>query len=153
MQRMLENEKATVGRTVDTAAALAGAQITWWHESKQRENEKSGLLYKYCEEHLPVGKGMRFGRDEWAHYYYAQALYFAARKSSDYPGMIVTAKRWNDYRDGLFERLQARQAMDGSWPAGDGLSVGSVYSTAVWCTILQLDMNRHPLTPNRRAYR
>jgi hypothetical protein len=44
----------------------------------------------------------------------------------------------------LFDHVQNGQNKDGSWPAGDGISVGSVYSTAIWCTVLQLDNGSHP---------
>jgi hypothetical protein len=46
----------------------------------------------------------------------------------------------------MFDHLQSSQNKDGSWPAGDGISVGPVYSTALWCTVLQLDKNSHPST-------
>jgi hypothetical protein len=47
----------------------------------------------------------------------------------------------------MFDHLLTSQNDDGSWVAGDGISVGSVYSTAIWCTILQLDNYRHPSRP------
>jgi hypothetical protein len=53
----------------------------------------------------------------------------------------------------MFDHLQSSQNKDGSWPAPlesqEGISVGPVYSTAVWCTILQLDKKFHPLTHQR----
>jgi hypothetical protein len=86
----------------------------------------------FCKDQLPTGKALQFGRDELAHCYFAEEH------------VIIKSDAWNTYRTALFDTLQARQNKDGSWPAGNGISVGPVYSTAVWCTALQLDKQSHP---------
>jgi hypothetical protein len=68
--------------------------------------------------------------DELAHFYFAQAEY-------------LQQKSWETYRGTLFDHLQKTQNKDGSWPSGK-VSIDTVYVTALWCTILQLDVNTHP---------
>jgi hypothetical protein len=87
---------------------------------------------KHCRSHLPAGSEVKFGRDELAHHYYAHAL------------CNLSSSSWIAYRTPLFDHLLSSQSMDGSWPAGDGIGVGRVYSTALWCTVLQLDNRSHP---------
>ncbi len=108
-----------------------------------RNDELCKKWFKYCQNEIPLGRDMRLGRDELTHYYYSQAMF---RHS---PGGFEDRDVWNEYRTAMFEHLQSIQKKDGSWPAGDGIGVGPVYSTAVWCTILQLDTNRHPATQRR----
>ena len=79
-----------------------------------------------------MGLGMKQGRDELVHYYYAQAAY---NKSDEY---------WRNYGATTFDHLRETQKKDGSWPTSEGLGVGPVYSTALWCTIMQLETNNHP---------
>ena len=87
---------------------------------------------KACRSELSVGHDIKFGRDELAHYFFGQAEY-------NHGGDV-----WRTYRTTTFDLLRIGQNDDGSWPSGDGISVGSVYATAVWCTVLQLDKDRHP---------
>jgi hypothetical protein len=89
-------------------------------------------LFEYCKAKMPMGRDVQFGRDELAHYYYAQALFH------------LGGTDWDAYRAAMFDRLQGNQTKDGNWPASDGISAGPVYSTALWCIILQLDKNSHP---------
>ena len=98
-----------------------------------RRDELREKWFKYCQTEIPVGRDIQFGRDELTHYYYAQAVF-----------NLGSDDAWNDYRTAMFDHLQSSQNKDGSWPAGDGISVGPVYSTAVWCTVLQLDKRSHP---------
>jgi hypothetical protein len=88
--------------------------------------------FKQCQTEIPMGRDVKFGRDELMHYYYAQVAY------------RHTVASWNSYRDAIFDHLHATQGKDGSWPPGNGLGVGSVYATAIWCIILQLPGDRHP---------
>ena len=87
--------------------------------------------FTYCKNEISVGRDIEFGRDEVIHYYYAQAAF-------------SFGDNWTGYRTFTFDHLQSHQNKDGSWPAGNGIGVGPVYSTAVWCTILQLDNYSHP---------
>jgi len=127
------------GRPADIAAALC-CRITPSRRSPNRfggslkKDELREKWLKYCQTEIRVGRDMKFGRDEFAHYYYAQAVY------------KVGGDAWSVYRTAMFDHLQSNQSKDGSWPAGDGISVGSVYAAAVWCSVLQLDKRSHPLT-------
>jgi hypothetical protein len=88
--------------------------------------------FEDCRSRIPVGRDLKLGRDELAHYYLAQAEH------------QLGGDAWKAYRTAMFDRLQESQSKDGSWPAGFGTWTGQVYSTAVWCTVLQLDHNSHP---------
>ena len=45
----------------------------------------------------------------------------------------------------MFDHLVQTQNADGSWPGGGGFSVGPVYSTAIYLTIMQLDNGTLPI--------
>jgi len=121
-------------RPAETAAALACiASISPSAYSRVRpKDELHEKWFKYCQAEIPVGRDIKLGRDELTHYYYAQAVF------------NLGGDAWSGYRTAMFDHLQSTQNKDGSWPAGDGISVGPVYSTAVWCTILQLEKRSHP---------
>jgi hypothetical protein len=125
-------------RPADTAAALAchfrPRSFATLAGTKDEKDELGEKWLKYCQTEIPMGRDIKFGRDELTHYYYAQAVY------------NVGGDTWSGYRTAMFDHLQSSQNKDGSWPAGDGISVGPVYSTAVWCTVLQLDKRSHPST-------
>lgn len=125
----LANDKAKLG-TEDVAAALASR-----FEGGRQRREGDALVKKwiaYCLAEAPVERPSKQGRDEITHYFFAQAVYWG--------------ERWESYRTALFDRLQRTQNTDGSWPAAEGISVGSIYSTAIWCTVMLLDRNSHPTT-------
>jgi hypothetical protein len=120
-------------RTIDTTAALA-CQDTRHPSNLIRDIEPFENWFKYCHAAVPMGSDLNPERDELMHYYYAQAVHQKAGEA------------WIAYRAALFDHLQKSQRQDGSWPASNGISVGSVYGTAIWCTILMLDRNSHPST-------
>ena len=92
-----------------------------------------GLAWsKFCQDEIAVGRNVKLSRDELLQFFYAQASYAHGDES------------WNNYRTAMFDHLQAAQRKDGSWPSSEGLGVGPVYSTAVWCVVMQLARNRHP---------
>jgi hypothetical protein len=122
-------------QSAHTASALACRDAL---SALGKGDELCGEWIKYCRAEIPVGRDIKFGRDELTHYYYAQAVY------------NLGGRAWSDYRTAMFDHLQSSQNKDGSWPAGDDISVGQVYSTSLWCTILQLDKNCHPSV--RRIY-
>ena len=141
-------------RIVETAAALA-CRISPDAIAAVEDNQSNNWL-KYCQAELAVGKDVRFGRDELAHYYYAQVLFNETLRGSGPRRMgdirvepkkeVVPPSPWHYYRAAMFDELQSRQNKDGSWPPGDGICAGPVYATALWCTVLQLDKKTHPLT-------
>jgi hypothetical protein len=131
-------------RLTDTAAALACC----FSQSSMEINGKRGVAevkdellnkcIKDCQTEIPMGREVKFGRDELTHYYYAQAA-------------NNLGESWTGYRTAIFDHLQSTQNKDGSWPAGDGICVGPVYATALWCTVLQLDRRNHPSIPPVRS--
>jgi hypothetical protein len=123
------------------AEAAAVPAICLSYDEREEQDEWSAKLLKQCQAEIAIGPAVQFGRDELAHYFYAQILY------------LLGEDTWNTYRNAMFDHVQSSQNKDGSWPAGVGLSVGSVYSTAVWCTILQLDGNQHPSSRRRPQMR
>jgi hypothetical protein len=123
--------KQSARRPADTAAALASRfGMRRSHISKE-DNELYQKWLEYCQKEFPTADKIQLGRDELASCYLAQA-------------MFRDGTAWKNYRTPLFDRLQNGQNKDGSWPAGDGIGVGSVYSTALWCIVLQLDKDSHP---------
>jgi hypothetical protein len=123
-------------RPTETAAALACRAVGW--PAAQIDDVREKWL-KDCQAQIPVGREMKFGRDDLAHYYYAQAVFNAEKSNGEKP-----KTSWNAYRTAMFDHLQSSQNKDGSWPASDGIGAGPVYATALWCTILQLDHRSHP---------
>jgi hypothetical protein len=121
------------GRTADTAAAVACCFPNKFTR-RQTVDELGEKWFKYCQAEIPMGRDIKFGRDELVHYYYAQALF-----------SLDIDDAWNTYRTAMFDHLQSSQKKDGSWPASDDIGVGPVYATALWCTVLQLDKRSHPL--------
>jgi Prenyltransferase and squalene oxidase repeat len=127
---LAKNEKGNCSRSAGTAGAL----VCRYHNSSRRggPDELIEKWFKYCQTEIPVNRAIQFGRDELTHYYYAQAQCY------------LGGDTWGGYRTAMFDYLQSSQNKDGSWPASDGISVGPVYSTALWCTVLQLDKKSHP---------
>ena len=71
-----------------------------------------------------------FGHWHYGHYYYAQVCY---REGDD---------AWTTYRDKIFAKLMAEVSTDGSWTQG---YIGTVYTTAVNLTILQMENAALPI--------
>jgi len=131
-------EQAKPGQSHTPLAEIAGALACRGVHLPVRTNREGEVSTKALQEavpDLPVGRDVKFGRDELTHYYYAQALF------------NVGGGVWTTYRTAMFDHLQISQNKDGSWPAGDRISVGPVYATALWCTVLQLDKRSHPVAP------
>lgn len=130
-----ENPEPNRSRSANTAAALSCYLPAGHREGIQaaKTQELHRKRLKYCQSAIPAGRDLAFGRDELVHYYYAQAQFRLGG--------------WPVYSEATFEQLRLKQNKDGSWPAGEGFGVGPVYSTAVWCTILQLERHSHPFRP------
>jgi hypothetical protein len=137
LRDVLEDEGKEKRPGAETAAALAACYANN-REGRTKTNPYKACL-KRCQAAIPLGRDLQFGRDELTHYYYAQALFQGG-------GDV-----WESYRKVTFDHLQSRQNADGSWPAASGLGVGHVYATALWCTVLQLDRDSHPML-RFRAY-
>ncbi|HVS36336.1 MAG TPA: protein kinase [Gemmataceae bacterium] len=123
------------GRPALTAAALACMYTTG-----DADSESARKWLQFCQRTLPVEKpDPKLGHDEYIQYYYAQALYILG--DDGYAKLFPSSKPteqlgWSKYRQATFDDLLSRQSADGGWRTG---SIGPVYSTACYLTILQLD--------------
>jgi hypothetical protein len=128
-------EKARKGkpgqrRPTEFAGALATCRGQYGEIRLDETNMYEDWL-KVCQDEIPVGRSLQFGRDELAHYYYAQVQ------------LKLNGEAWPSYRTTMSDYLQSTQKHDGSWPSASGLGVGPVYATALWCTLLQMG-GHHP---------
>jgi hypothetical protein len=105
--------------------------------------------FEFCKHNAPVldntGPG-RFGaHDEYTHYYWAQSVYALGedRYAKIFPGVKDADNvTWSKYKKTNFPRLLKMQQSDGSWSGG---MVGPIFTTAVYLTILQLDLGALPI--------
>jgi hypothetical protein len=125
-------EGAKPGQNSSRQADMASALACLFNGEGRSQDKLGEKWFKYCRTEIAVGRALQFGRDELTHYYFAQAVF------------NVGGETWNGYRTAMFDELKTSQIKDGGWPASDGMSVGPVYATAMWCTILQLDKKSHP---------
>jgi len=113
------------GRPAITAAAIACL-----FNAGEYDSEYVPKLLKYCKANLSNIQNEGFGHWHYAHYYYAQVCY----REGD--------EMWKAYREKVFARLIGEAGSDGSWNQG---YIGTVYTTAVNLTILQLELNALPI--------
>jgi len=134
-------------RVAITAAAVACA-----FNSGEYKDEHGKKWLKYCKQNIPEVGGVlpaaNAGHFEYTHYYFAQCVYILGEDrwgdlfGADEKGAVT----WKQYRQKLFDGLIAKQNEDGSWPGGGGFSsVGPLYSTVIYATIMQLDNNLLPI--------
>ncbi len=131
--------------------ALTAAAIACLFNAGEYKDELCKKWFKYCQRAIPVAGvagGARFGHDEYTHYYYAQSIYILGDDGWEKLfGSTPPSERttWSEYRRVMFDHLVRTQNADGSWPGGGGFSVGPVYSTAIYCAIMQLDKGTLPI--------
>jgi hypothetical protein len=131
--------------------AITAAAIACGFGAGDYKSELVKKWIKYCRLAIPIGlggpQGVRIGHDEYTHYYYAQCVYVLGDRGWDrlYGANQSDRLTWSSYKDQMFPQLLQTQNADGSWPSGGGFSVGPVYSTAIYCTILQLDKGTLPI--------
>jgi hypothetical protein len=136
---------------------LAPAGIACMFNTGEYKSELAVKWLNYCQRHISIDGSTREGGQhfEYTHYYYAQVLYILGedRHAQLRPDLADAEKRgekallkWSRYRETMFEVIASKQLGDGSWPQGAGFSsVGPVYSTAIYLTILQLDKGNLPI--------
>jgi hypothetical protein len=100
LARLDEGAKPAQNRSKQAEAATALPCLIWNHKRWNEESCKK--WYKYCQSEIPVGRAVKFGRDELTHYYYAQGLFIAHKRGKDFAA-------WTDYRTAMFDHLQARR--------------------------------------------
>ncbi len=130
--------------------ALTAAAIACLFSAGEYKDENVKKWFKYCQTAIPIGGGGagRIGHDEYTHFYYAPSLYFIGEDGWEKMfGATPKEQRltWSAYKNSMFEQLRTSQNADGSWTGGGGFSVGAVYATAVYCTIIQLDQGTLPV--------
>ncbi len=92
----------------------------------------------------------RMDHHEYTHYYYAQVVYVLG--DDRYKKLFPEAKdddllTWTKYRKALFDDIKRTQSEDGSWSLDNwtARSVGPIYVTACYLTVLQLDKGNLPI--------
>lgn len=133
--------------------AITAAAIACLFNAGQYKDELCKKWFRYCQRTIPAGLGgvpggIRIGHDEYTHFYFAQCVYILGDDGWEKLfGATQASERltWTGYRNSLFDQLQRSQNADGSWSAGGGFSVGPVYSTAMYCFIMQLDKGTLPI--------
>ena len=86
-------------------------------------------LLAYCDKNLPVGT-QNDSFWHYGHYYFAQVKY----RQGD--------KEWETYRDKMYRQLVDQAGSNGSWSQG---YIGTVYTTSINLTILQLEKAALPI--------
>ena len=129
--------------------ALTAAAIACGFNAGEYKSDLVKKWFKYCQTAVPLNLGgVRLGHDEYTHYYYSQALYVLGDVGWEKlfgPTPENDRLTWSKYKASMFDRIQQMQHQDGSWPSGGGFSVGPVYSTAVYLSIMQLDKAALPI--------
>jgi len=129
--------------------ALTAAAISCGFSAGEYKSDLCKKWLKYCkDQHMDQASGARIGHDEDTHYYFAQAVYILGDSGWEKlfgPTQEADRLTWTKYRNSLGDQLMQIQNQDGSWSAGGGFSVGPVYSTAMYLTILQLDKGVLPI--------
>lgn len=122
--------------------ALTAAAIACLFSAGEYKDKYVKDWFNFSKDAIQLGTAKRMGHDEYTHYYYSQAVYILGDDGWEKMfGPTPKEKRvsWTAYRQDMFEHLLATQSADGSWPSGGGFSVGPVYTTAIYCTMMQLD--------------
>jgi len=134
--------------------AITAAAVACLFNAGQYKDELGKKWLKACRETIPAQLGagqpggIRIGHDEYTHYYWAQCVYIISDNGWEKlfgPTPEGDRVTWTKYRDSLFDQLIRVQNADGSWSGGGGFSVGPVYSTSIYLTIMQLDKGTLPL--------
>lgn len=110
--------------------AISAAAISCLYNAGEYDGDYVPKVLAYCRKNLDNISNEGFGHWHYAHYYYAQVMYREGGKT------------WEDYRAKVFTRIISEQAADGSWNQG---YIGTVYTTAINLTILQLDKGTLPI--------
>jgi hypothetical protein len=136
------------GRPGPTAAALACA-----FEAGDYDDVLVKEWVAFCHRNIPLDGPHLDGSDrlefEFTHYFYVRVVY--ALGGRGYGKLVPTSAErdrltWEKYKAHVFKALVSHQEADGSWL--DPTSVGPVYSTACYLTILQTETSALP-SPQR----
>lgn len=110
--------------------AISAAAISCLYNAGEYDSEYVPKVLGYCKKNLDNISNEGFGHWHYAHYYYSQVMYREGGKT------------WEEYRNKVYQRILSEQAADGSWSQG---YIGTVYTTAINLTILQLEKGTLPI--------
>lgn len=123
--------------------SLTAAAIACYMSAGNYQDKNIKEWFNYTKTAIPVGgNANRIGHDEYTHYYYGQAVYFLGEDGWDkmFPKTPKNERvTWTEYKKDYLDRFVQGQNGDGSFAGGGGFSVGPVYTTAIYCTLMQLD--------------
>jgi len=126
--------------------ALTAAGICCGFSTGDYNSELVKKWFKFCQTHLQMnGGGVRMGHDEYTTYYWAQSVYMLGEDGWNklFPGTAEGDRiTWLKYRKTNFDNFVRSQQADGSWP---GAHAGPIFSTAIFCSIMQLDNGALPI--------
>ncbi|MBI1831072.1 MAG: terpene cyclase/mutase family protein [Planctomycetes bacterium] len=131
--------------------ALTAAAIACLFSAGDYKDEYVKKWFGFCNSPrgVPLTGGGQFrGFDEYTHFYYAPSIYFIGEEG--YGKMFPNEPKanhltWSRYRETYFKQLINAQSGDGSWQGAGGWGSGPIYTTAVYCVIMQLDNNCLPV--------
>jgi hypothetical protein len=132
-------------RAPEKSAPLTAAAIACGFNSGEYDSELVKKWIEYCRKNIPLSKPASISFHEYAHYYYAQAVYILGddRYARLFPKSPAKDRlTWTSYRKQIFAYLKSKQTSDGSWTDS---YFGPVYPTAAFLTILQLDKGTLPI--------
>ena len=109
---------------------ISAAAIACLYNAGEYDDAYVPKLMAYCDRTLSDISGGGDGFWHYAHYYYAQVKYRQG------------GTEWTNYRDKIYRKLIDDAASDGSWSQGH---IGSVYTSAINLTILQLEKGALPI--------
>lgn len=113
--------------------AITAAAIACLYNAGDYDDKFVPKMLNYADKNLSNISNQSFGHWHYAHYYYAQVMY---REGGE---------KWDKYRDQVYTRLVNESSEDRNgvhWTQGH---IGTIYTTAVNLTILQLDTNLLPI--------
>ncbi len=113
--------------------AISAAAVACLFNAGDYDSEYVPKLLKYCENNLADISNQGFGHWHYAHYYYSQVKYREAGKA------------WETYREKVFNRLLGEANDNGTVAYWNQGFVGTIYTTAINLTILQLDKGTLPI--------
>ena len=134
--------------------ALTAAAIACIYSAGDYKDDHIKKWFKFCYEgpqKIPLGGPgqARFGFDEYTHFYYAASIYFIGEDG--YLKLFPDKAKdqcltWSKYKNIYFEGILAAQdKTNGGWTGAGGWGSGPIYSTSVYCVILQLENNCLPV--------
>ena len=116
------------GRPAITAAAVACL-----FNAGEYGDKNVPKMLEFCQKNLSSINEQGFGHWHYAHYYYAQVLYRQG------------GTKWSEYSKKIKSKIIEEARRDGDFHYWDQGYIGSVYTTAMNLTILQLDNAALPI--------